>query len=128
MLAPSRDYLSPEEPLSSPLIRMTKSHYFGQLSLTVDPEEPEFGETGRIVSEDVNVEHLLKFFTFINPNSNVWDSCVDFLNHLWWYKPRPVVPGPKVEAPPDDHPSKPLYLLFLSGLFLSIGNWCSYLI
>ena len=123
MLAPLRDYLSPKDPLSSPLLCMTRDCYFGQLSLIIHPDKPEFGETQWILSEDVNVEHLLDVLTSINPNSSVWDSCTRFMHYLCWYKPRLVVLGPKIEGLPDDHPSKPQSLLYLSRLFASIGNY-----
>ena len=56
MLAPLRDYLSPKDPASSPLLRATKGHYFSRLSITINPGEPGFEEARWIASEDVNVE------------------------------------------------------------------------
>ena len=70
MLAPLRDYLCPRDPKSSPLLCATKECYFIQLSAKVDPDEPGFEETKWIVSEDVNVEHLLDVFTSTDGNSD----------------------------------------------------------
>ena len=123
MLAPLRDYFSPKEPLSSPLLRMTKEHYFHQLSVAIGPSRPGFNEARWITSEDVNVEHLLDVFTSIDASSaDVWNVCANFMEHLYWHKPRLVVLGPKIEGLPDHHPSKPECLFGLSRLFRSIGN------
>jgi len=123
MLAPLRDYFSPKEPLSSPLLRTTKDHYFRRLSDFPYPDQPGFNEARWIRSEDVNVEHLLDVFTSIDASSaGVWNACVGFMGHLHWHKPRLVVLGPKIEGLPDDHPDKPECLVELSRLFQSIGN------
>ena len=123
MLVPLRDYLSPEDPLSSPLLCSAKENYFTRLSAKVNPEAPRFRETRWITSEDVNVEHLLNVLLSINTNSDeVWRACVSFLKHLYWHKPRQTVLGPKVEGLPDDHPSKPKCLLKFAQLFQMIGN------
>ena len=122
MLGPLRDYLRPNDPKSSPLLCATKERYFARLSVDLDPDGPGFEETRWITSEDVNVERLLDVFTTIDADSDgVWDACCYFMRHLRWHKPRPVVLGPKIEALPDDHPSKPQCLLELSRLFHSIG-------
>ena len=123
MLAPLRDYLCPEEPLSSPLLCMTKEHYFRRLSVVIDPALPGFKEAQWIVSEDVNVEHLLDVFTSIDASSvDAWDVCAYFMAHLFWHKSRLIVLGPKIEGLPDGHPSKPGCLSELSRLFDSVGN------
>ena len=123
MLAPLRDYLSPKDPASSPLLYATKDHYFSRLSTNVHPNEPGFEESRWIVSEDVNVEHLLDIFTTTDVNSNnAWGVCDYFMGHLYWHKPRLVVLGPKFEGLPDDHRSKPACLFELSRLFGSVGN------
>jgi len=124
MLAPLRDYLRPKEPLSSPLLCTTKEHYFRRLSTAIDPSWPGFEEARWITSEDVNVEHLLDVLTSIDENSaDLWATCVNFMRHLYWHKPRLVTLGPKIEGLPDGHPSKPECLFALSGSFESAGNY-----
>ena len=127
MLAPLRDYLFPKDPKTSPLLCATKENYFIRMSANLDPEEPDFGESRWIVSEDVNVEHLLNIFTSIDTNSDdVWQACSNFMKHLFWHKKRLTVLGPKIEGLPDDHFWKPLCLLDLAGLFRSVGNSTEY--
>jgi len=124
MLAPLRDYLRPEDPRSSPLLRTIKNHYFHRLSIFINPGQPSFEEGRWIASEDMNVEHLLDVFTTIDANSDgVWDTCAHFMQHLYWHKSRLVILGPKIEELPDDHPSKPECLTRLSLLFNGIGNY-----
>ena len=123
MLAPLRDYLCPKDPMTSPLLLAAKEHYFRRLSVNLYPGEPGFGESRWIVSEDVNVEHLLDVFMSIDAGSkNVWDACIRFMDHLYWNKPQLVVLGSKFGALPDSHPPKPEYLFFLSRLFAGVGN------
>ena len=123
MLAPLRDYLCPKDPILSPLLSMAKERYFTRLSVVIYPDDPSFKEAQWIISEDVNVEHLLDVFTSIDANSkSVWDACTGFMDHIYCYKPRLVVLGPKIEALPDDHPSKAECLQALSRLFESVGN------
>lgn len=82
-----------------------------------------FGQTRWIVSEDVNVEHLLDLFTCVDPTSrDVWDGCSHFTEHLYWHKPRQTVLRSKIEGLADDHPSKSRCLFELSRLFESVGN------
>ena len=123
MLAPLRDYLRPKDPRSSPLLSATKERYFSRLSVEIYPDKPGFEESRWITSEDVNVEHLLDVFTSVDADSkNIWDVCGKFTIHLYMHKPRLIVLGPKIEALPDDHPSKPQCLGDLSWLFYSVGN------
>jgi tetratricopeptide (TPR) repeat protein len=127
MLAPLRDYLCPEDPISSPLLRATKECYLRRLSTHVNPGDPGYDEARWIRSEDANVEHLLDIFTSVDANSgDIWDACANFMGHLYWYKRRLVMLGPKLELLPDSHPSKPKCLLCLSRLFESIGNYAEY--
>ena len=80
MLAPIRDYLSPEDPASAPLLCSAKDRYFSRLSADVYPGRPGFEEARWITSEDVNVEHLLDVFTTIDVTSDViWRACCNFL-------------------------------------------------
>ena len=124
MLAPLRDYLRPKDPMASPLLLVVKEHYFMRLSVVPDPNKPGFDESRWIMSEDVNVEHLLDVFTSSEAASeDIWDACTNFMGHLYWHKPRLVVFGSRVEALPDSHPSKPHCLYFLSKLFDGVGNW-----
>ena len=129
MLAPLRDYLRPKDPTSSALLSTTRERYFSRLSTHVHPNKPNFQESRWITSEDVNVEYLLDVFTSIDANPGDvwdWDVCGRFMNHLYWHKPRLIMLGPKIEALPDDHPSKPQCLYDLSRLFSSAGNWSEY--
>ena len=124
MLAPLRDHLRPKDPMSAPLLCLAKEHYFRRLLISLGPGRPGFEEAGWITSEDVNVEHLLDVFATVDPtSSDVWDACVNFMNHLYWHKPRLVVLDPKIERLPDVHPSKPQCLFYLSLLFYSAGNY-----
>ena len=124
MLAPLRDYLCPKDPQSSPLLCTTKECYFHRLSARVHPDSPDFEEARWITSEDVNVEYLLDIFTSADTGfDGVWDACAHFMDHLYWYKPRVTMLGPKIEGLPDDHPSKPECLSLLSQLFQSVGRF-----
>ena len=123
MLAPLRDHLCLKDPMSSPLLQTTKECYFTRLSIHIDPGRPGFDEARWIISEDMNIEHLLDVFTVVDAASVViWDTCASFMEHIYWYKPRLVVLGPKIEGLPDDHPSKASCLLRLSSLFTAVGN------
>ena len=123
MLAPLRDYLRPQDPMSSPLLCATKDRYFARMSIEFDPSKPVFRESQWIVSEDVNVEHLVDIFTSVDANTDeVWEGYTNFIRHLDWHKPRPTVLRQKVEDLHDDHRSKPTCLFVLSGLFKSLGN------
>jgi tetratricopeptide (TPR) repeat protein len=123
MLAPLRDHLRPKDPKSSPLLNTTKECYFDRLSANVHPDEPDFEESRWITSEDVNVEHLLDVFTSIDINSEeIWDTCVDFMDHLYWHKPRLTVLGPKIKKLRNDHPSKAQCLQDLASAYEMVGN------
>ena len=123
MLAPLRDHLCPKDPRLSPLLCAAKDSYFGRLSIGLYPGKPGYQEAQWINSEDVNIERLLDVFTTIyTDSSGVWDVCGYFISHLRWHKPRPVLLGPKIEALPDDHPSKPRCLIELSWLFDLVEN------
>ena len=124
MLAPLRDYLRPKDLMSSQLLRTTKECYFTWLSADATPGKSNLDESRLVTSEDANVEHLLDVFTSIDANSEkVWDACTGFMEHLYWHKPRLVVLGPKIEALPDNHPSKARCLRGLARLFSSVGHW-----
>jgi len=124
MLAPIRDHLSPKDPQSSPLLCSAKDRYFTRLSVHVKPGKPGFKEARWIMSEDGNVEHLLDVFVTIDATSgSVWGACGNFMEHLYWHKPRLVILGPKVEALADDHPSKFECLIQLAQLFRMVGNF-----
>ena len=104
MLAPIRDYIYPKDPLSSPLLYITKERYCSRLLMN---DNTDFGETRWIMSEDVNVEHLLGIFTSVDSDSdNVWEACANFASHLSTHKPRPVTLLSQIEGLPDNHPSK----------------------
>ena len=124
LLAPFRDYLAPKNPALSTLLVKTKKCYFKRLASSIFPGQPGFEEAQWIAVEDQNVEHLLEVFTTIDADSkNVWYACSGFMDHLYWHKPRLVTLGPKIEALPDNHPSKARCLQNLSSLFESVGNF-----
>ena len=124
MLAPLRDHLRPKHPASSPLLNITKENYFTRLSGDIRPGKPGFEEARWITTEDINIEHLLDVFTTVDANSeSVWDACARFMSQLAWHKSQLVTVGPKIEALPDNHPSKAQCLIDLSTLFGSVGNF-----
>ena len=125
MLAPLRDYLGPQDPRTSSLLCATKDNYFHRLRLLGDlePDQPGFGESRWIISEDTNVEHLLNVFaSFDTDSDDIWDTCSDFITHLAWHKPRFTVLRPRIEGLSDEHHSKPRCLFNLSHLLKSLGN------
>jgi len=123
MLAPLRDYLCPKDPMSSPLLCATKEYYFARMSVSLNPNGPDFVKTQWIKSEDINVEHLLDVFTTIDAGSDsVWRACACFMRHLYWHKNRLVILKSKIEGLPDDHSSKPECLFELSRLFALDGD------
>jgi tetratricopeptide (TPR) repeat protein len=74
--------------------------------------------------EDVNIEHLLDVFTFIDTNlDEAWSACYHFMEHLYWHKPRLVVLGLKIKELPDDHSSKPKCLSRLAWLLCEVGKF-----
>ena len=124
MLAPLRDHLHPKDPLLSPLFRTTRDCYFRRLSVDIYPGKPGWEESRWIISEDVNIEHLLDVLISMDASSaDVWDACIHFMGHLYWHKKRLVALGPKIEGLPEDHPAKPQCLFRLSWLFDSVGNY-----
>ena len=124
MLAPLRDYIHPKDPMSSPLLYIIKERYCTRLLMNPDPEDPDFGDTRWIMSEDVNVEHLLGIFAFIDANSDsVWEACGCFAHHLAEHKPRSVTLVSKIEGLPDDHPSKLGCLKALSMLLAPTARY-----
>ena len=125
MLAPLRDHIGPRDPRTSSLLCATKDHYFRRLQLLggLEPDQPGFGESRWIRSEDVNVEHLLNIFASFDADlDDIWDSCANFTMHLYWHKPRFTMLRPRIEGLSDDHHSKPRCLLNLSQLLGSLGK------
>ena len=124
MLVPLSDYLSPKDPLSSPLLRTVKDCYSHRLSGSLDKSEPNPKESQWITPEDVNVDHLLDVFASIDGDSETtWNTRANFMSHLNWHEPRHLVLGSKIERLPDDHPSKPICLYRLSQWLASLGNY-----
>ena len=125
MLVPLRDYLCLKDPLSSPFFCVAKESYFTRLASKSNPFSPGSKEMELwIASEDANIEHLLNVLTLIDPNSDgVWRACANFMDLLYWRKPRRTVLEPKIKALPDDHRFKPDCLLWLGLLFESVGDF-----
>ena len=124
MLAPLRDFLRPEDPMSSPLLLATKDRYFARMSIEFNINGPAFRGSRWIVSEDLNTEHLLNFFASVDETADeVWDACANFLQHLRWHKPRRTILRQRIEALPDDHRYKNKCLFELAKLFGSFGNY-----
>ena len=123
MLAPLRDHLRPQDPTSSPLLCSTKDRYFTRMSIKFDRTKPSFRESRWIVSEDLNVEHLVDVFTSVDVNAEeVWHACSDFITHLHAHKPRCTVLNRKIEGLPDNHRHKPECLFVLTQVLSSLGN------
>ena len=123
MLAPLRDHLRPKDPKTSSLLRATKERYFARMSVKLAPGRPGFEDARWILTEDVNVEHLLDIFATVDQNSDdFWNACIRFMDHLHWHKPRQTVLRKKIEGLPDNHPSKPRGLFWLALLARKIGN------
>ena len=123
MLAPLRDHLCPKDPMSSSLLCTTKERYFDRMSVILSPNRPGFGDSRWIISEDVNVEHLLNVFTSIDPDSaDTWEAFINFMYHMGWHKPRATVLKKRIEELPDDHSYKPRCLLELGALYGMTGN------
>ena len=62
--------------------------------------------SGNIIPGKPGFEEARWFTTADTDSKGVWDVYTGFVDHLDWHKPRPVTLGPKIEAFPDDHPSK----------------------
>ena len=123
MSEPLRNHLRPKDPASRPLLVKIKECYFVRLSGDVLSGEPGSEEARWIASEDANVEHLLDVFTTVDASStSVWDACSKFMAQLLRHKSRLTTLGPKIQALPDDHPSKAECLWHLSRLFDSLGD------
>ena len=123
MLAPLRDYLCPQDPISSPLLCATKNRYFTRMSIDFNRNKPAFRESRWIATEDVNVEHLLDVLASLGANSDeVWLACSNFMTHLYWHKPRRTVLSQKIEDLPSYHRYKHTCLFVLSQLSTSVGD------
>ena len=124
MLAPLRDYLRPKDPKSSSLLRAVKEHYFARLSIDLDDaRNPAFAKARWIISEDINVEHLLDVFTTIEGSSDeVWEACDNFLAHLFHHKQRLTILKAKIEGLPDGCSPRMDCWYKLASLVFAVGN------
>ena len=123
MLAPLRDYLRPKNPKSSSLLRAVKERYFSRMSVGLDPDDPGFAEARWIISEDINVEHLLDVFTTIEGSSDqVWEACDHFIEHLYYHKKRLTILKGKIEGLPDGCNRRLRCWYRLACLVLTVGN------
>lgn len=67
------------------------------------------------MSGDGNIEDLFGIFPSTDADAgDVWGTCIHFVEHLHWHKPRKTALIPKNGGIPDDHPTKPRCLLCLS--------------
>jgi len=108
---------------SFPLLCTAKERYFDRLSVYLDPHNPDFDEARWLISEDINVEHLLGVFTTIDGDlDGVWKACVEFVGHVYWRKTQLTMLRARMEGLPDDQRSKPDCLFELSWILDSIGN------
>ena len=124
MLAPLRDYLRPQDPMSSPLLCATKDRYFTRMDVELNPGTPVFRKSRWIGSEDLNVEHLLDVFTSADANTDgAWNACANFMSHLRQHKPRRTVLSQKIEGLPDGHQYKTLCLFNLAHLLYLFGDF-----
>ena len=122
MLAPLRDYLRPKDPKSSSILRAVKERYFSRMSADLDQDGPGYAKGRWIISEDLNVEHLLDVFTTVEGSSDeVWEVCDHFLEHLYYHKKRLTILKPKIEefsdgcGPRLECWCKLAYLVFTAG-------------
>ena len=123
MLAPLRDYLRPKDPKSSSLLRAVKERYFSRMSIDLDPDGTGFAKGQWIVSEDMNVEHLLDVFTTIEGSSNeVWEACDKFLEHLCYHKQRLTILKAKIEGFPGGYSTRLGCWSKLAYLAFTVGN------
>ena len=124
MLAPLRDYLSPDDPGLSPLLCGVMDCYIIRLLVDLHPDNPGYKESRWIISEDTNVEHLLDVFATTDDADleDHWYACDKFMWHLHWHKPRLTLLAPKIERLPDSHRHKSRCLVTLSQLLHSTGN------
>ena len=119
MLAPLRDHLRSKDPFSFPLLCTVKDRYISQLPDSPDIQEPEFGDVRCVMSENVNIEHLLlSSYLSIQARRGLGTHVPDSLLE---YKPRLVTLGRNIEGLPDSHPSKPVLFPALRADFGSRG-------
>ena len=124
MLAPLRDYLRPKDPQSSSLLHAVKERYFSRMSVDINPPGPGYTEAQWIVSEDVNVEHLLDVFTTIEGGSDeVWEACDNFIEHLYYHKQRLTILKAKIEGITDGRNPRLGCWYKLAYLVFAVGNF-----
>ena len=123
MLAPLRDYLRPKDPKSCSLLRTVKERYFSRMSVDIDPPGPVHAKARWIISEDLNVEHLLDVFTTVEASSDqVWEACGYFIEHLYYHKQRLTILKAKIEGLPDGCGPRLECWLKLAWLVHGLGN------
>ena len=97
------DRLSPSTPHVLPIHLPLLVNVAG-LAMTISTTALTEGDISRLL---FNLAQLLRTRYCRATSVDIWRACSHFMRHLVWHKRWLVMLGPKIEALPDDHPSKP---------------------